>query len=142
MHAASMAILIPVVAIIMVFSIPIVAIIMDYRKRALQSAERKAMIEKGMVPPELEETENRWTQSRNPDYIRERSLRSGTILLFLGVGLAVAALALQFVNSFVPARVAGPLSVAAAITGFLGLGNLVYYWVSGKRQRAGADTPQ
>jgi hypothetical protein len=52
----SPAILIPLVAIGMSLAIPIVAIVMDFKRRRLQFEERRAMIEKGMVPPALDES--------------------------------------------------------------------------------------
>lgn len=125
-------VLIPIVAIVMVFAVPIVAIIMDYRKRAVLAEERKAMIEKGIAPPPMEEEVGPFNKFRNPDAIRARSLRAGTILLALGIGLAVAFVMLQYVVTefFLPRRMVGMLAVGSAVVGFLGLGNLVYYWLS------------
>jgi hypothetical protein len=130
------AVLIPIVSIIMVFSVPIVAIIMDYRKRALQAGERRAMIEKGMVPPSLDDDEGAYGRKpRSPEALRARSLRAGTLLVALGLGLGLAFVMLTYViqDSFMPHRAAGSLAVGGAIVGFLGIGNLVYYWLSKPR---------
>lgn len=125
-------VLIPIIAIIMVFSIPIVAIIMDYRKRALQAEERRAMIEKGMVPPDVVDDEAYGQKSRSPEVLRNRSLRTGIILVSLGIGLGLAYVLLTYVveSVFLPARVVGMMAAGAAIIGFLGVGNLVYYKLS------------
>ena len=80
------ALLIPIVAIVCTFAVPIIAIVMDYRRRKLQSEERRAMIERGMQPPPLEEPIVR----RDPAQRRAQSLFSGIIMLSLGVGLTVA----------------------------------------------------
>jgi membrane protein YdbS with pleckstrin-like domain len=134
MSDSSAGVLIPIVSIIMVFAIPIVAIIMDYRKRALQAGERRAMIEKGMVPPTpADDDEGAYgLRSRSPEALRARSLRTGTILVALGLGLALAFVLLYYVvqDSFIPHRAVGNFAVGAAIVGFLGIGNLVYYWLS------------
>lgn len=129
--------LIPVVAILAVFAVPIVAIVMDYRKRALQSAERRAMIEKGMVPPDLADTDG-YGKSRSPEALRARSLRTGTILVGLGLGLTVAFLLMLYrvVTPFLPP---GVLATGAAVVGFLGIANLVYYYLS--RPKPGSDRP-
>jgi len=127
-------ILIPLVAIIFGVMIPIVAIIMDYRRRALVSAERRAMIEKGMVPPEIDEGPG--TRPRDLASQRARSLRSGTILLTLGIGLAVAFYLVNFVlqDPFLPRPARGGLAIAASIVGFLGIGNLIYYALTGRKE--------
>lgn len=129
--------LIPVVAILAVFAVPIVAIVMDYRKRALQSAERRAMIEKGMVPPDLADTYG-YGKPRSAEALRARSLRTGTILIGLGLGLTVAAVLMinRVVMPFMPP---GVLATGAAVVGFLGIANLVYYYLSKPRQ--GSDPP-
>jgi len=129
-------ILIPVVAIIAGVAIPIVAILTDVRRRELQSQERRAMIEKGMVPPELEEDSKPWDRRpRDLASQRARSLRAGTIMLTLGIGLAVAFYMVNYVvvDGFMPRPARGGLAIAASIVGFLGIGNLIYYAVSGRK---------
>jgi hypothetical protein len=133
---SNLGILIPVVGIVAVFAVPITAIIMDFRRRALHSAERRAMIEKGMVPPIAEEDANPWGRHRDPESQRARSLRGGIILLTLGMGMAVAFYLLNYVlvDSFLPPPARGGLAIGASIVGFLGIGNLIYYAVSGKKE--------
>jgi len=122
---------IPIVAILGTFSVPIVAIIMDFRRRKLQFEERRAMIERGMQPPELEFDR----KGRTPEERRERTLRSGVVLLCLGVGLAIAAFVLMnlVTESFLPRRMAGMAAIAAPIVGFVGLGNLIFHALSRRR---------
>jgi hypothetical protein len=126
---------IPIVAIIGTFSVPVTAIVMDYRRRKLQFEERRAMIEKGMQPPPLEEMQSRGGRfHRDPAVRRERSLFTGISMLFLGIGLGVGAWLLQNVVSvsFIPKAVVGPMTVGAAVVLFIGLGNLVYFAVTAK----------
>jgi hypothetical protein len=128
--------LIPLVAIIFGVMIPIVAIIMDYRRRQLLSEERRAMIEKGMVPPPIEEASSHWERRpRDLASQRARSLRSGVIMLTLGIGLAVAFYVTNYVmtDGYLPHPARGGMAIAASIVGFLGIGNLIYYALSGKK---------
>jgi hypothetical protein len=129
-------ILIPVVGILATFSVPVTAIIMDYRRRALHSAERRAMIEKGMVPPMVEDGANPWGRNRDPAQRRARSLQGGIMLLTLGIGMAVAFYVTNYVlvDSFLPPPARGGLAIGASIVGFLGIGNLIYYALSGKKE--------
>jgi hypothetical protein len=126
-------ILIPIVAILGSFSVPVTAIIMDYKRRRLQSEERRAMIEKGMQPPPLQE-EHPFRRERTPEERRLRALRAGVVLLFLGVGLGVGACLLGYVftENFISPNLAAIMALGAAVVGFLGLGNLVYYAISGR----------
>jgi uncharacterized protein DUF6249 len=134
------ALLIPIIAIIGTFSVPVTAIIMDYRRRKLQFDERRAMIERGMQPPPLEDHRSERFQ-RDPAARREKCLFTGISMVFLGVGLGVAAWLLQNVVklSFIPPQVAGPMAVGSAVVLFIGLGNLVYYAVTAGR--AGQPAP-
>jgi hypothetical protein len=133
------ALLIPIIAIAGSFAIPIVAIVLDFRRRKLMFEERRAMIERGMELPPLQDSGfdmNKWR--RDPAARRERSLHVGITMVFLGIGLGVAAWLLQNViqQTFIPQRLSGPLSVGSAIVMFLGMGNLVYFAVTAKRPTA------
>jgi uncharacterized membrane protein len=69
--------------------------------------------------------------------MRARSLRTGIIMLLLGIGMLVAFFLQQYYVSADTLQWHGPrwgLGVGGAIVGFLGLGNLIYYAVSGKRE--------
>jgi hypothetical protein len=132
-------ILIPIVAIAGSFAIPIVAIAMDFKRRRLHSEERRAMIEKGMVPPAIEEHGHPWgSRPRDLASQRARSLRSGIIMLMLGVGLAVAFwVQLTFgSDDFTGHAPRWGLAMGAAIVGFLGIGNLIYYAVTGDKKES------
>lgn len=136
MSSGAWGVLIPVVAIAGGITIPVTAIIMDFRRRKLVSEERRAMIEKGLVPPPMDESEYRWENRRDPAERRARSLRTGIVLLSLGIGLAVAFYLLQYVitDFILPNKLTGFLAIGAAIVGFLGIGNLIYYAISPKAE--------
>ncbi|RYG18774.1 hypothetical protein EON82_22215 [bacterium] len=124
-------ILIPVVAIIGGLCVGATAIVMDYKRRKLVSEERRAMIEKGMEPPPLDESAYGY---RDPVKAGESSLQRGISSVMLGLGLAVAAWLLHDVitDTFIPRGIVGPLAIGACVLVFLGIGNLVFYAVSRK----------
>ena len=74
-------ILIPLIAIISVFSIPIIAIIYYYKQKGREMDERALMIEKGITPPPLEREKNRRKRSKK--------MEDGLNLLAIGMGLLV-----------------------------------------------------
>jgi Domain of unknown function (DUF6249) len=127
---------IPIVAIICTFAVPITALVIAYRRRKMVFEERRAMIERGMELPALEEQDFDFGKWRgDPAARRERSLRAGVSMTFLGIGLGTAAwLSLHVLEqSLIPHRAVGFMTMGAAIVTFLGIGNLVYYAVSAKR---------
>jgi hypothetical protein len=138
-------ILIPIVAIAGSFAIPITAIILDYRRRKLQYEERRAMIERGMQPPPLEDKEKPFLQAHRgtPQERRQKSLQAGVILLFLGfgLGLGVYLLGYVFTESDFPGKFVAMMALGASVIGFLGIGNLIYYAVTGKAG-GGSSTPE
>jgi hypothetical protein len=120
MEADTLALLIPIVAIVMGISLGMVAIVTSYRgkvKRAeLRHKERLAAIDKGMEPPPepLETDGGR----------RDSGLRSGIIGLLLGVVLYFALRA-----------VAGPgVAIFGLIPAAVGIANLIFYVVEGRRR--------
>lgn len=135
-------ILIPVVAIAATFSVPVVAIIMDYKRRKLVSEERRAMIEKGMEPPPLDDASYQHG-FRDPERRRERALFSGLSSLMIGIGLGVAAFLLQNVvkQSFIPLQIVGPLTIGACVLSAIGIGNLIYFAVTRKKGGEGGAAP-
>jgi hypothetical protein len=137
-------ILIPIVAIVGSFAIPITAIILDYRRRRLQYEERRAMIERGMQPPPLEDKDKPFLQAtrRTPEERRQKSLHAGVILVFLGlgIGLGVYLLGYVFTESYFPDKFVAMMALGASVLGFLGVGNLIYYAVAGKAG-SGTSTP-
>jgi uncharacterized membrane protein len=111
------------VSVVMSLGIVFWWIYWSYRKKQLQYQERQLMIEKGLTPPPVLPEEK---------LTPEKVLRRGTVLLCLGVGLGLAAVigAIQ-----VEQELGGILAVAAAIVGFIGLGNLVYYYIARRSER-------
>ena len=87
------------------------------------------MIEKGLTPPAL-------LLEERPTITPEGRLRRGTILLFLGLGLAVGSAVLT--NFTTDSEFVGVVAVAAAIVGFIGLGNLAYYFIARRKPEATA----
>jgi O-antigen/teichoic acid export membrane protein len=122
----TMAGLIPLVSIMSVFGagVVIVAIIMlvHYKKEVMRNKERMAAIEKGITPADLEaSTRDHWEHQH-----RDSSLKSGIIVLFVGMGLALA----LWVNSGIDGAVWG------IFVGLIGVGNLIYYFVAGRKEEA------
>jgi hypothetical protein len=99
----------------------------SYRKKQLQYHERQLMIERGMTPPPVLPDET----PKSP----QDCLRRGLVLIFLGAGLAVAGL---IAGRSVEEELGGLLGVAAAIVAFVGVGNLVYYFIA-RRTATNAD---
>ena len=99
------------------------AIYWNHQKKRLQYQERQLMTEKGMTPPPvLPEPDKKVTP--------EDALRRGTVLVFLGLGLGVAA---PIARLLVEDELGGLLGVAAAIVAFIGIGNLAYYFMARRR---------
>ena len=121
----TLALTIPIIAIIMSLAIPIVAIIADFAKRRkiyeLHHKERLAAIEKGVeLPPLPVELIGAYPKGR------PRYLLRGLIWLFVGLGILVV------LFGFTP-----PEAEKFWLLGFIptgvGLAHLIYYFVEGKR---------
>jgi hypothetical protein len=96
----------------------------SYRQKQLQYQERQVMIEKGMMPPPV---------LLDKHVTPEGALRRGIQLLFLGVGLVVAGV---IAANRVEQELGGVFAAVAAIVGFIGVGNLVYYMIARRRPTA------
>lgn len=120
---------IPLAAIVMGIGIAFWRMYLDHQRKRLQFEERRLMIERGMTPPPL--------PADPPRRSLESSLRNGIILVFLGLGLAVAYAVRQRGDLFgsQPAANSG-LAIAAPIVLLLGVGYLVYYAVARKQSRS------
>ena len=106
------------------------AIYWDYRKKQLQSEERRLMIERGMMSSE---------EGKKP-VTPEASLRRGTMALCVGVGLGIGAVILRYWG----AKDAPPvwlMGVVAAIVGLVGVGNLLFYFLARDRMTGQAQPP-
>jgi uncharacterized protein DUF6249 len=120
------------VTVVLSLGIVFWAIYWNHRKKRLQYQERQLMIEKGMTPPPvLPEQDKKVTP--------EDALRRGTVVVFLGIGLGVAA---PIARLLVEDELGGLLGVAPAIVAFIGTGNLAYYFMARRRSGGvhGTDT--
>lgn len=119
------AMLIPISAIVLGIGVAFWSIYWGHQKKRLQYQERQLMIEKGLTPPPvLLEDERKKTTP-------EDCLRRGIVQVSLGIGLVLASVVLaNFAGEEDLVWIAG---VAAAIVGSIGIGNLVYYFVSRRR---------
>jgi hypothetical protein len=120
--------MVPVTAIVMVFGLAGWSVYWKYQRQRLQYQERQLMIEKGIVPPPqlLDDDSKRIT----PEY----SLRRGVVLLCLGFGLALAGIFLANLGD--EEELVWIAEVAASIVGSLGVGNLVYYFITRPRSES------
>jgi hypothetical protein len=125
------AILIPLSAIILGIGLAFWWVYWNHQKRQLQYRERQLMIEKGLPPPPL-------LLEERSAITPEGSLRRGTILLCLGIGLAVGTAVLR--NFMDDRDFVGLVALTAAIVGFIGLGNLVYYFIARRKPEDTART--
>jgi hypothetical protein len=107
------------VSSVMTLGIVFWVIYWKYRQTQLQYHERQLMIERGMTPPP--------TLPNGRSMSPQDCLRRGVVLLFLGAGLAVAG---AVAGRSVEEEAGGLLGVAAAIVAFIGIGNLVYYFIA------------
>ena len=113
------------VAILSAVTLPIVAgLIVGYQFIASRHRERMGLINQGIIPPE--------TSKKKSDPNRMVSLRNGIVLVSLGIGVIVGILSIEnlvledSVKFFV---------MASAILVFLGIGYLVYFFLSQKIEK-------
>src|SRR5438128_1852578 len=108
MDHGTLALMIPITVIVLGCVIAFGAIYWDYRKKQLQSEERRLTIEKGMMPEEAEKPVS-----------PAASLRRGAIALCVGIGLGISAVILRYWGD----KDAPPvwvMGVVAAIVGLVG----------------------
>ena len=127
-----LALFIPITAIVMGVGIGMLGLWLDYRKKRdifeLHHKERMAAIEKGMeVPPLPAGLFGDYRRRRTPsDY-----LSRGLVLLLLGIALVIA----LYMTPNAGPRVAFWGLIPAAI----GLGNLIFYYIVGRKPPTGTD---
>jgi hypothetical protein len=136
----ALGLLIPIVAILMVFGTGMLAIFVNYRKRkhmfSLYHQERMAAIDKGVELPPLPE-----------DFFREEgapprrssqghgTLLAGLILVFTGLSLY---LALHFTIPRIP-ETGGDAALFALIPAGIGVACLLYYFAVGRKAAAAME---
>ena len=124
--------MIPIIAIILGIGAGIVSLFLNYKRRkdmfALYHQERMAAIEKGVELPPLPDSLFGEDRPRSP----RRFLRSGLILLFIGLAIIAA---LYFGQSEWGNRHS---ALWGLIPVGIGLANLIYYFTEGKNELAEA----
>jgi hypothetical protein len=126
METESVAVLIPIFGIVFGVSVAIVSIITGHRQKIqraeLRHKERLAAIDKGLeLPPEMEDPDGAGKRSRSG------SLRSG--LIGLGIGIVLY---------FAIGKVADEdVALFGLIPAAVGLANLIFYYVEGRKQANG-----
>ena len=125
MEEDTVAVFIPIVAIVMSLLIPIIYQITEYRRRrdivdALHR-ERMASIERGIEPKPLpDELLNPFRRNRSPRY-----LLTGMIWLFIGIGIFV----------FLGAVAGDDVRWIGLIPGGVGLAYLLYHLIEGRHEK-------
>ena len=117
------ALLIPIVAIVLGVGVAFWAIYWAHQTKRLQYEERRHMIEKGMVPPQIRSED----EDDDKPMTSEQWLKSGIVMTFLGVGLGLGYFVLR--DSYDDGPPPWTLGVGGAIVGMIGLGNLVYFFL-------------
>lgn len=124
MNVQSVAILIPIIAIISTIALPlIIALVLIFKKINSTHKERMGMIQQGIIPP----TEPRRKPKQQSTPNRYVSLRNGIILISLGIGFIAGFLGINYLvigedNPF--------FFLAASIVLFLGIGFLVFFLIT------------
>ena len=122
-------ILIPIVAIVMVFGTGMLNLFLNYRRRrdmfALYHQERMAALEKGIELPPLPEDFFHEAPSRRSPH---GTLLTGLILVFAGL---TSYLALHFTVS--PTDAGGDAALYALIPCGIGAAFLLYYFIVGRK---------
>ena len=114
--------LVPLLAIFCIFGLPILmAIILGTQWIKARNQERMGLINQGIIPPDSSK------KKRNPN--RFVSLRNGIILVCLGIGIIVGFLISNFSYSN-EVRISSFFSLSASIVFFLGIGYLIYFFVT------------
>jgi len=137
---ALFALLIPIIAIVMVFGTGMLSIYVNYRKRkdifALYHQERMAAIDKGIELPPLPEDffHEETKRSRSSRHAGHGALLYGLILLFTGLTLY---LALHF--TIPHTDYSGEMGLYALIPAGMGAACLIYYFAVGRTVAAAIE---
>lgn len=109
-----------IIAILCAVGLPIATgLILGFKKINSEHKERMGLINQGIIPPDSPKKKS------NPN--RFVSLRNGIILVCLGIGIIVGFVISNFSDEF---EIDGFFSLAASIVFFLGIGYLVYFFVT------------
>lgn len=127
--------MIPLSSIVLGIGVAFWYIYWDHQRKRLQYQERQLMIEKGLTPPPVLPDQPK--KKITPD----DCLRRGTVLLFLGIGFSAAAVVVFYAWPQ-EGELGGILGVTGAIVGFLGLGYLVYYFITRRKTHDAMTTAE
>ena len=117
--------LIGIVAVLSAVALPIATgLILGYQFIASRHRERMGLINQGIIPPE--------TSKKKSDPNRMVSLRNGIVLVSLGIGIIVGILSIE---NLVLENSVKFFVMASAILVFLGIGYLVYFFLSQKIEK-------
>jgi|SRR5690554_941822 len=114
--------LIGLVAVLCIFGLPIIAgIVLGMKAMKTRNEERMGLINQGIIPPD--------TPKRKANPNRLVALRNGVLLIAIGIGIIVGFLCSEYLvigqeNEF--------WIIGASIVFFMGVGYLIYFFVSQK----------
>src|SRR6266478_44687 len=132
METETLAVMIPIIAIVMGMGTAIVAIYFGYRKRTemfkLYHQERMAAIDKGVELPPIPDSFFASAYTSSP----RRDLLKGLIWLFLGVGITVT----LYANLHSKKALYGLLPLG------IGLAYLIYYMAEGRKRLTEGENPK
>lgn len=112
--------LVPIIAIICSVGLPIAtALVLGLKRLNADHKERMGLINQGIIPPD--------SPRKKAAPNRFVSLRNGIILVCLGIGIVVGFLLSNLSENY---EIDSFFSLAASIVFFLGIGYLVYFFVT------------
>ena len=111
---------IPIIAILCSIGLPIATgLILGFKKLDSEHRERMGLINQGIIPPDS------LKKKANPN--RYVSLRNGIVLVCLGIGIIVGFLISNLSGDY---EIDSFFSLGASIVFFLGIGYLIYFFVT------------
>ena len=129
--------LIPLVAIVGGMGMGVIGMLTEHRRKQALMEERRLMIEKGLVPPPLNEQALQSGEIAGTSATVESSLRTGIITLFVGLGLLAFSFVVRYFLTeeftIIPRPILTLTGPAGALVSVIGSGNLVYFWIASRR---------
>jgi hypothetical protein len=129
--------LVPLVAIVGGMGMGVIGMLTEHRRKQALMEERRLMIEKGLVPPPLNERALQSGEIAGTAATVESSLRTGIITLFVGLGLLAFSFVVRYFLTeeftIIPRPILTLTGPAGALVSVIGIGNLVYFWIASRR---------